>query len=197
MLQRQPVAARKPGRIGGPEIECFVCATVPVKSRVLWGAWNVADNLRLIGGLRYSDDTKELEKTLYHADPFTENHNTQLAGLFDQVLNFSTDHWFNSQGAYVCRGVAYNCTLDTDFDNKREEDHWTGDITLQWDTTDSIMSYLKYGTGYKAGGFDEDNQKGALDPSRGRRVVLPWGSAKSSPQVHEGDDKGDDDDISP
>jgi len=125
--------------------------------------WNLADSVRLIGGLRYSDDEKEFEKSLYVADLFTETPNPTLAGIYDQVLNFSTDHVFNGEGATVCKGVAYVCTSDPSFENKRTEDHWTGDVTLQWDTTESMMTYLKYGTGYKAGGFDEDNQRGRTD----------------------------------
>ena len=45
----------------------------------------------------------------------------------------------------------------------RDEDHWTGDVTFQWDATDMMMVYAKYSTGYKAGGFDEDNSLGIID----------------------------------
>ncbi len=125
--------------------------------------WHVSDIFRVIAGLRYSDDEKKFEKTLYTADLFTTDANTSLAGLYDQVLNFTTDHTFNSDGAVVCKGVAYVCTTFPDFDNVRSEDHWTGDVTLQWDASDAVMAYLKVGNGYKAGGFDEDNTRGRLD----------------------------------
>jgi len=125
--------------------------------------WNFSDTLRAIGGLRYSEDDKEFEKTLVTNDLFTTTPNNALAGIYDQVLQFSTDHVFNSGGATVCETVAYVCTFYPDFDNKREEEHWTGDITLQWDATDSVMTYLKVGNGYKAGGFDEDNSRGRID----------------------------------
>lgn len=122
--------------------------------------WNVSDSMRVIAGLRYSDDTKEFSKSLTIGDPLTGTPNQELAGLYDQALNFATDHSFSSNGATVCKGLDYVCTDYPDFDNKREEDHWTGDLTLQWDVNDDTMLYAKVGNGYKAGGFDEDNQRG-------------------------------------
>ncbi len=122
--------------------------------------WNVSDALRVIGGLRYSKDEKEFTKDQYTADLFTMDLNPVLAGIYDQVLNFSTDHSFTSAGA--CIGVANLCT-PVPFDNKSNQDHTTGDITLQWDATDTMMTYFKVGNGYKAGGFDEANGRGLLD----------------------------------
>ncbi|MCB1843721.1 MAG: TonB-dependent receptor [Halioglobus sp.] len=125
--------------------------------------WHVSDSLRVIGGLRYSDDQKEFDKFLVTNDPFTTNENNTLGGLYDGLLNFSTDHEFNSSGATVCTTVAYVCTFDPGFDNQRSEDHWTGDITVQWDASDTVMTYAKVANGYKAGGFDEDNTRGRTD----------------------------------
>lgn len=125
--------------------------------------WHVADTFRIIGGIRYSDDDKKFKKALVTNDLFTTNPNTMLAGIYDTLLNFSTDHEFNSSGATRCTGPVYTCTFYPDFDNERSEDHWTGDVTVQWDATDDIMTYAKVGNGYKAGGFDEDNTRGRLD----------------------------------
>ena len=125
--------------------------------------WNIGDSFRAIGGLRYSADEKEMTKDAFVTDLFTATPNNALAGIYDQVLNFSTDHFMDSSGATVCEGVAYVCTDYPDFDNERTESHWTGDVTLQWDATDDIMAYLKVGNGYKAGGFDEANGRGIVD----------------------------------
>ena len=124
---------------------------------------NVSDTFRVIGGLRYSDDQKEFSKDLFVTDIFTETPNNSLAGIYDALLNFSTDHFMGSDGAIVCSGVAYVCTEYPDFDNVRDETHWTGDMTLQWDASDDTMVYFKVGNGYKAGGFDEANGRGLLD----------------------------------
>jgi iron complex outermembrane receptor protein len=125
--------------------------------------WHISDTFRVLAGLRYSDDQKEFTQTAYVASLFETEPNNPLAGIYDQVLNFSTDHFFDSSGATVCEGVAYVCTYYPDFDNERSEQHWTGDITLQWDVTDTVMSYFKVGNGYKAGGFDEANGRGSLE----------------------------------
>jgi iron complex outermembrane recepter protein len=125
--------------------------------------WHVSDSFRLIGGLRYSDDQKEFEKKGYVASLFETEPNNALGGIYDAVLNFSTDHQFDSNGAVRCTGVAYTCTVYPEFDNELDEQHWTGDITVQWDATDSMMAYFKVGNGYKAGGFDEANGRGSLE----------------------------------
>lgn len=125
--------------------------------------FHISDTFRAIVGARYSDDEKEFTKDAYVTDPFTDTPNNSLAGIYDQVLNFSTDHFMDSDGATVCKGVAYVCTYYPDFENERTEAHWTGDITLQWDATDDLMAYAKVGNGYKAGGFDEANGRGLLD----------------------------------
>ncbi len=125
--------------------------------------WNLGENLRLIGGLRFSHDEKEFSKSLTIGDIYTATPNQFLAGFYDGVLNFITDHTFGSDGAMRCTGLAYVCTFDPDFDNVRKEDHWTGDITAQWDVTDKAMIYAKIGNGYKAGGFDELNVRGFVD----------------------------------
>jgi len=125
--------------------------------------WNLSDEFRLIGGLRFSHDEKAFSKSLQIGDIYTAKPNTFLAGFYDGVLNFVTDHSLNSDGAMRCVGLAYECSFDPNFDNAREEDHWTGDVTLQWDITDDVMSYAKVGNGYKAGGFDELNTRGLAD----------------------------------
>ena len=125
--------------------------------------WNVSDSLRAIAGVRYSADEKEMTKDGFITDLYTSTPNTALAGIYDQLLNFSTDHFMGSNGATVCEGLAYVCTDYPDFDNKRTENHWTGDVTLQWDASDGIMAYFKVGNGYKAGGFDEANGRGLVD----------------------------------
>ncbi|MEH6516359.1 MAG: TonB-dependent receptor [Halioglobus sp.] len=125
--------------------------------------WHLFEDLRLIGGIRYSDDHKEFTKSSVTGDLFTGLSNPGTAGVYDAVLGLATDHWFDSSGAIRCEGVFYVCTAFPDVENERYEDHFTGDITLQWDVSDDLMAYAKIGNGYKAGGFDEDNARGRID----------------------------------
>ncbi len=125
--------------------------------------FNASEKFKLIGGLRYSIDNKEMLKSQYTAPLFSTDPSTQLGGFYDGFLGLSTDHVFDSNGAMRCVGLAYVCTTDPTFDNTISDDHVTGDLTLQWDASDNVMAYAKYGTGYKAGGFDEDNARGFVD----------------------------------
>ncbi|MFV0277992.1 MAG: TonB-dependent receptor [Parahaliea sp.] len=128
--------------------------------------WHITADLRVIGGLRYSKDQKELNKTVMVNDLMTTRRNQQLAGIYDGVLGLFTDHVFDGSGATVCRGVAYTCTFDPAFDNEIDQDQWTGDLTVQWDMNDDVMLYVKAATGYKAGGFDEGNSLGRTDVAK-------------------------------
>ncbi|MFT4519433.1 MAG: iron complex outermembrane receptor protein [Halioglobus sp.] len=125
--------------------------------------WNATDSIRAIAGVRYSRDEKEFTKYAYTAELFGTTLDPVRGGFADGALNFLTDHSFDATGATRCVGIDYACTLDTNFDNKRSESHVTGDLTLQWDASDAVMTYAKVGNGYKAGGFDEANVRGVID----------------------------------
>ncbi|MFT5099509.1 MAG: iron complex outermembrane receptor protein [Planctomycetaceae bacterium] len=136
------------------------------------GTFNVGDSWRVVAGIRYSEDTKEFDKGGFVAPLLTTGPESDLlAAVYDGSLNLATKHSFAD-------GVAERCPADpvpvgvtsttvtcvtSAINTEREEDHITGDITLQWDMNDDTMVYLKWGNGYKAGGFDEDNGRGYID----------------------------------
>ncbi|MFT4519729.1 MAG: iron complex outermembrane receptor protein [Halioglobus sp.] len=136
------------------------------------GTWHATDAFRVIGGLRYSHDQKEIEKTAISVALLTEGPESELlSAVYDKTLNLATKHSFGNGLAEVCPatnrdqpGLSTTITCETiPFDTKRAESHVTGDLTLQWDASDDTMLYAKYGNGYKAGGFDEDNGRGNTD----------------------------------
>ncbi|NIB42296.1 TonB-dependent receptor [Pseudomaricurvus alkylphenolicus] len=135
--------------------------------------WNLTNDLRVIAGLRYSDDEKIFEKTM-HTAAFSGTDYVAFAtaaslphqAFYDQFLNFAVAHTFDASGYEVCRTSfpslpvpvpAVSCSVQQGYDNVRHEEHWTGDIVFQYDINADIMAYLKFGSGYKAGGFDEAN----------------------------------------
>lgn len=128
------------------------------------GTFNVSDTFRLIAGIRYSRDEKEFSKTQTLSSLYETTPNTELSAFYDGALNFSTDNFFANNVGTRCPSVAgvYTC-VSVPFDTKRSEDNVTGDITIQWDATDSTMAYFKVGNGYKAFGFDEANGRGLFD----------------------------------
>ncbi len=131
-------------------------------SGFLQGTFNISDTFRVIAGVRYSKDEKEIEKIQDSADLFTTTPNPGLAGIYDAVLNFSTDHSFVDGVATRCPGITYNCVSEP-FDTKRDKSNVTGDLTLQWDVLDDTMAYFKVGNGYKAFGYDEANGRGLVE----------------------------------
>lgn len=101
--------------------------------------WNITDVFRITGGLRYSDETKDMEKALATIE---ENYGNVF--LVDLIY---------------CVGLKFSCPHSYEFN--RGEDHWTGSINVQYDIGDTMV-YLNLANGFKAGGFDEDNALGAL-----------------------------------
>jgi iron complex outermembrane receptor protein len=53
----------------------------------------------------------------------------------------------------------------TDFDEKRNEGEWSGNLILAWDINEQLNSYASYSRGYKAGGFNLDRAAGFANPS--------------------------------
>ena len=103
--------------------------------------FNLRDDFRIVTGLRYSKDEKEVSKSGFQAQAGSTTPDPFLAVVYGPILQFS--------GTY-----AY--TLD------RDEDHVTGNVGLQWNPNGDSMLYLNVASGYKAGGFDEDNALGSL-----------------------------------
>jgi len=101
------------------------------------GVWNVSDRVRLNLGLRYNEETKDLDK------------DARETGVQVRAL-----------GA-VFRANPLNGQLLDDvrghkFENlRREEEKLTFSATAQWDITDGIMGYVAMSSGFKGGGFDE------------------------------------------
>lgn len=102
--------------------------------------FNLTDTFRVTAGIRYSEDDKDMKKvgTL-----------TNLNGLVPDPLF-----------ALVWGPAGLNLGAAHEYKKSRSEDHTTGNINLQWDATDYAMLYANWATGYKAGGFDEDNSLG-------------------------------------
>jgi outer membrane receptor protein involved in Fe transport len=103
--------------------------------------FNLRDDFRIVTGLRYAKDEKEVSKSGLQAQVGGMTPDPFLAVVYGPILQFA--------GTY-----AY--TLE------RDEDHLTGNLGLQWDPNADSMLYLNVSSGYKAGGFDEGNPLGSL-----------------------------------
>jgi iron complex outermembrane receptor protein len=105
--------------------------------------YDITDRLRIRAGIRYSDDSKDVE-----------NHQfvTNIGGTEPNPIN-----------TLLMGPNVFNFRVPYDYELNRGENHTTGSVNLQYDFGDDIMVYATWGNGYKAGGFDESN---GLDISR-------------------------------
>ncbi len=103
------------------------------------GTLNFTDNLRLIAGARYTQETKEASRRQYHVD--AEN-----AELDPSIVNDPTHP--NNIVWSLFKVDPHTVNGD------RDESAFTPLITFQADINTTDMLYLSYTTGFKSGGFD-------------------------------------------
>ena len=104
--------------------------------------YSLTDRVRVTGGLRYNDETKDLDKSFVsqvgaRASDTGPAANTIVRGRPRDNAIISDLRSHNWQG------------LD------RDKDKWTWSLNTQWDATDEAMLYASVSTGFKSGGFDE------------------------------------------
>ena len=101
------------------------------------GTWNYTDALRFSLGVRYSDETKDLDKV------------TVSDGL---QIRVGDDLYFaNPANKELLADVRQHSFTGL----SRDEDKWTFSGSVQWDTSDDAMLYASISTGFKGGGYDE------------------------------------------
>lgn len=111
------------------------------------GTFNLRDDLRLTLGLRYTEETKEVQSSQFISDDITG-------------LDNRTDNFF----AYQVEATTFNTYL-YDYDEDRDTDALLPSANLQWDVTENSMLYLSYSEGFKSGGFTaaDDGNPGGVD----------------------------------
>jgi len=100
------------------------------------GTWNISDTLRFTLGLRYNEETKELDKIV-----------KQEGLLVRTATGFSP---INAQAMLLDDLRQHSFT-----GLSREEDKLTYSSNIQWDANDNTMLYASVSTGFKGGGYDE------------------------------------------
>jgi len=108
--------------------------------------WNIQDNLRVTGGLRYTEESKtgSRKQTTYTLDDVAGG--AIPAGV--EVFNTPALAGFGNLLSGVFRIV------DHDLRGSRDEDVLTPSLNIQYDTDGDAMVYFTYSSGYKSGGFD-------------------------------------------
>lgn len=104
--------------------------------------WNISDRFRTTLGLRYTDETKDLDKSMsvidYNFNPVDLDSDFVLAGIWEQGVDV----------------VPY------DVSRTRQEDDWSPSVKFEYNVTDDIMTYASWTRGFKGGGFDNNHSNG-------------------------------------
>ncbi|MFK8049472.1 MAG: TonB-dependent receptor [Halioglobus sp.] len=95
--------------------------------------WNISDSMRLTGGLRYTDETKDLTR-----DP-----------------NGLNCQWYDAATATFLGPAQFNvfCSKLSNFTDDKSSENVMPELIGQWDWSDDTMLYAKISTAVKSGGF--------------------------------------------
>jgi len=106
--------------------------------------WNVTDRFAATLGLRYTNETKDVDSLLAADNPACLAAVTTNPDGLDQL------------------GIGLACLslisplVDGTYSDSRTDKEWTGTFILDYDFSDEWMGYASYARGYKAGGFNLD-----------------------------------------
>jgi len=114
--------------------------------------WHATDRLDVTLGVRYTDEDKDLSSTLIADNPAC----LRIAG-FGPPLPLTP----GGIGQQLTCNPLINPTVDGSYDGSVTNSEWSGTFNVAYDLAEGLLSYVSYGRGYKAGGFNLD--RGGLD----------------------------------
>ena len=131
--------------------------------------WRLTDALAITGGLRYTEEDKELDAT------FLSNNGVCNPTFIANVpATFISNPPFPSpaESALIQQVAGIGCLpffnplINGDYDGERKESELSGTAKVTYQLNDDILAYASYARGYKAGGFNLD-QAGLDNPLLG------------------------------
>ncbi len=116
--------------------------------------WHIIDALDFTLGARYGQEYKDAHS----------NVNGAAAGTFINAQHCSTGFFINS----FCNNLSWK-------NNGEDEKEWTYTFSLAYHITEDINTYVSYSKGYKAGGFntDQDSDDCTLAPAPAPPALRP------------------------
>lgn len=107
--------------------------------------WNMAEDLRASLGLRYSEETKEVDRFSRWADIDDRDSEVVIpAGLPTT----------NAEATAATLVGGFGVLATGAYKEERKEDNITPTLKVQWDINNDMMAYASAGIAYKSGGFN-------------------------------------------
>lgn len=116
------------------------------------GTFDFTETLRVSLGLRYSDEQKDVHKSLYLSAVSLDLVGGGVLNGADIPLD-PTDVASGGLDVEAIWSAAFG-TVNHDIRGSRSEDHVSPAVKLMWDSSDSTMWYASYSEGFKSGGFN-------------------------------------------
>jgi iron complex outermembrane receptor protein len=135
--------------------------------------WNIAEDLRLTLGGRYTDESKEASRSQQHRANATYGGQLlppEVGGPAAQLI-----------GGYNALFGVFGIEPYAKINGKLDDDAFTPLISAQWDANQDTMLYATWTQGYKSGGFDVrsnghplENVNNAINPLTQTAITGSW-----------------------
>lgn len=109
--------------------------------------WNIADNLRLTAGGRFTNESKEAKRIQKHQKNAAADATATFLNSIQNNVTYTGDMLTTAlYGAFLIE--------PHEVEGKLDDESFTPLISMQWDADDQTMLYATWTQGYKSGGFD-------------------------------------------
>lgn len=144
-------------------------------------SWRVTQALELTLGLRYTDESKDLDSRYANADggvgcQALRNNRVAITNTINATVNHpdpAIAAALRQQALQTVYGIGCATFADPIFNNLAtrqqsvDEGEWSGTAKIAYRFSDEVMTYVSYARGYKAGGYNLDRERtgnAALSP---------------------------------
>lgn len=151
---------------------------------------SLSDQLVLTVGVRYNEETKDLNADLLSVSnscsslQFVEAVTDPFFGGVADGIGFVSV--LQVGGAADLMNIACNPAVNPisngNWNGDREEEEWSGTLSLAYHLSDDVMLYGGYSRGYKAGGFNVDRSGFSVTPATINPATLNVGQLEFEPE---------------
>lgn len=157
----------------------------------------LSENMTLTIGARYNSDQKDLSADLFATNTTCDSlrlMETNTSGIIGVNGIVSTIMLLDPDGPgplgagalsplmNLACNPAVNPIANGTWSGSREENEWSGTVSLAYHATDNVMFYGGYSRGYKAGGFNVDRSGFSITPATTSIAAIGVGDLEFEPE---------------